>query len=115
MEQHISLSCTSRNRRVLYCLSQILYTDRRLYRRSSATTERLYRASNIRRGRSDAALSPTMEGVYRPVGEEPSGAEVTLASITVPPPTKLEYTVGEELATAGMTVTAVYSDESQKT
>ena len=60
-------------------------------------------------------LSPTMEGVYRPVGEEPEPEpEVTLASITVTPPTKLEYTVGEELDTAGMTVTAVYSDESTK-
>ena len=60
-------------------------------------------------------LSPTMEGVYRPVGEEPEPEpEVTLASITVTPPMKLEYTAGEELDTTGMTVTAVYSDESTK-
>ena len=58
-------------------------------------------------------LAPTMEGVYRPVNEEPE-PEVTLTSLTVTPPTKLEYTAGEELDTTGMTATAVYSDGSTK-
>ena len=40
--------------------------------------------------------------------------EVTLTSITVTAPAKLEYTVGEELDLTGMTVTAVYSDETTK-
>lgn len=43
--------------------------------------------------------------------EEP---EVILSSIKVTPPKKLEYTAGEELDTAGMTVTAVYSDNTEK-
>ena len=47
-------------------------------------------------------------------GSEEPEPEVTLTSITVTPPTKLEYTAGEELDTAGMTVTAVYSDGTEK-
>ena len=40
--------------------------------------------------------------------------EAVLESITVTPPSKLEYTAGEELDLAGMTVTAVYSDGTEK-
>ena len=40
--------------------------------------------------------------------------EVTLESIKVTPPQKLEYTAGEELDTTGMTVTAVYSNGDEK-
>ena len=39
---------------------------------------------------------------------------VVLASITVTPPTKTEYNVGESLDKAGMVVTATYNDESTK-
>ena len=41
--------------------------------------------------------------------------EVTLSEITVTPPTKTEYTVGEELDLSGMTVSAVMSDGSKQT
>ena len=37
-----------------------------------------------------------------------------LSSITVTPPTKTQYNVGEELDTAGMSVTATYTDDSTK-
>ena len=43
--------------------------------------------------------------------EEP---EPVLSSIKVTPPTKLSYKTGEGLDTAGMKVTAVYSDNSEK-
>src|SRR5699024_11246812 len=36
------------------------------------------------------------------------------SDLTVTAPAKLEYTVGEELDLTGMTVTAVYSDETTK-
>ena len=39
---------------------------------------------------------------------------VVLDSISVTPPTKTEYNVGDSLDTAGMVVTATYSDESTK-
>ena len=87
-----------------------VYTDGLGYHRETCIDEVTFGEDGLMQ-----PLSPTMEGVYRPVGEEPEPEpEVTLASITVTPPTKLEYTVGEELDTAGMTVTAVYSDESTK-
>lgn len=45
----------------------------------------------------------------------PSGEESKLESISITtPPTKTEYTVGESFATAGMVVTASYSDETTK-
>ena len=43
--------------------------------------------------------------------EEP---EPVLSSIKVTPPTKLSYKTGEDLDTAGMKVTAVYSDSSEQ-
>ena len=60
---------------------------------------------------ADAAAGVLQEAIdnVEYAGEEP---EVTLISLTVTPPTKLEYTVGEALDTTGMTVTAVYSNET---
>lgn len=37
-------------------------------------------------------------------------AEVEVDRITVTPPTKVEYVIGEELSTAGMVVTVIYTD-----
>ncbi|MCB6416824.1 bacterial Ig-like domain-containing protein, partial [Faecalimonas umbilicata] len=37
---------------------------------------------------------------------------IVLVDITVTPPTKTEYTVGEDLELAGMKVTANYSDDN---
>ena len=64
---------------------------------------------------ADAAAEVLQEAIdnVEYAGEEPE-PEVTLTSITVTAPAKLEYTVGEELDLTGMTVTAVYSDETTK-
>lgn len=48
------------------------------------------------------------------VTEKTVEPEVTLESIKVTPPQKLEYTAGQELDLTGMTVTAVYSDGEEK-
>ena len=85
-----------------------VYTDGLGYHRETCIDEVTFGEDGLMQ-----PLSPTMEGVYRPVNEEPE-PEVTLTSITVTPPTKLEYTAGEELDTAGMTVTAYYSNDTEK-
>ena len=66
-----------------------------------------------------------LDGWYSPVGSaseytltgsvQITVTEVTLSEITVTPPTKTEYTVGEELDLSGMTVSAVMSDGSKQT
>ena len=48
------------------------------------------------------------------VTEKTVEPEVTLESIKVTPPQKLEYKVGQDLDLTGMTVTAVYSDGEEK-
>ena len=48
------------------------------------------------------------------VTEKTVEPEVTLDSIKVTPPQTLEYKVGQDLDLTGMTVTAVYSDGSEK-
>ena len=85
-----------------------VYTDGLGYHRETCIDEVTFGEDGLMQ-----PLSPTMEGVYRPVNEEPE-PEVTLTSITVTPPTKLEYTAGEELDTAGMKVTAYYSNDTEK-
>jgi len=48
-------------------------------------------------------------------GPDPEPEGPALDSITVTPPTKTDYTVGDELDTTGMVVTAKYNDDTTKT
>ncbi|MFR8239148.1 MAG: beta-L-arabinofuranosidase domain-containing protein, partial [Dorea sp.] len=57
---------------------------------------------------ADKAFTGTLTQFDVYVEKEPA----TLESITVTPPTKTEYTVGEDLELAGMKVTANYSDDT---
>ena len=71
-------------------------------------------------GNQTVTVSYTENGVTKEaelpvtVTEKTVVPEVTLESIKVTPPQKLEYTAGEELDTTGMTVTAVYSNGDEK-
>ena len=56
------------------------------------------------------SLTPSESGGDNP----PVEPEVTLSSIEITPPTKLEYEIGEELDTTGLKVIAKYSDNSTK-
>ena len=71
-------------------------------------------------GEQTVTVSYTEDGVTKEtelqvtVTEKTVVPEVTLESIKVTPPQKLEYTVGEDLDLTGMAVTAVYSNGDEK-